>query len=397
MVGQIRFDPGGSIPMWKVALSLVWSFTMTMTMTPGRAEEPLRVYVGTYTEGTKSEGIYRLAFDSETGALTEPRLVAKTVNPSFLAIHPSGKFLYAVNEVGDFDGSHEGAVSGFGIDAATGGLRPINQQTSKGVAPCHLSVHPDGTGVIVANYGTGTVSVIAVKTDGTLGPLGVVFRAEAGSGVDPGRQAGPHAHCVRFDPSGRLVLQADLGADRIHALRFHTSVETAPLRFVGETKSAPGAGPRHLGFHPNGSFVFVNNEMNSTVTAYRLDVSSGTIDEIETESTLPEGNHEGNSTAETVVHPSGKFVYVSNRGHDSIAIFEIDPESGKLTPRGHQKTGGKTPRNFNIDPSGKWLIAANQSSDSLTVFRIDAETGALTQVGGPVEVPAPVCVVFQKP
>lgn len=369
--------------------------TLLALAADARAQGPVRVYFGTYTEGTDSKGIYSGMFDPQTGTISDVELDAVMPNPSFLALHPSGKFLYAVAELDRFGGEEGGGVKAWALDADGKIDEPIDEASSKGAAPCHLSVHPRGDGLIVANYGSGTVSVYKLAADGRLDPLGVVFRSEKGSGADPRRQEGPHAHCVRFDPRGAIVIEADLGADRLHSLRFEPDDPKAPLRAIAETRTAPAAGPRHLAFHPSGRFVFVNNEMNSTVTAYRFDASSGALDEIQTESTLPEGGHPGNSTAETVIHPTGRFLYVSNRGHDSLAIFSVDEQTGTLVARGHQKTGGKTPRNFNIDPTGRWLLAANQSSDTITVFAIDPESGVLTPRGEPVRVPAPVCVVFQ--
>ncbi|GIW86572.1 MAG: 3-carboxymuconate cyclase [Isosphaeraceae bacterium] len=370
-------------------LSLLWAGVAF-----AQVQESLRIYVGTYTEGTASRGVYTARFDPDAGTLLPPELAFESPNPSFLAFHPNGKVVYAVAELSEFEGRAGGGLVAWTIEADGRPGQRIDQENSQGTAPCHLAVHPNGRGLIVANYGTGTVSVYRIADDGALAPIPSLFRPESGSGVNPRRQEGPHAHCVRFEPLGRLVLEADLGADRVHVLRFDPDDPDAPLGLVHQTDTAPGAGPRHLAFHPSGRFVYVNNELNSTITAYRFDAASGTLDEIETESTLPPGGHPGNSTAETVVHPSGRFVYVSNRGHDSIACFEIDPDSGALTPRGQTKTGGKTPRNFTIDPSGRWLLAANQSSDSLTLFAIDPDTGALRSHGEPVSIPAPVCIVF---
>jgi 6-phosphogluconolactonase len=363
---------------------------------PRRRPGTLGVFLGTYTEGTASRGIYRATFDPATGTLADLEVDAMAANPSFLALHPSGKFLYAVAELAQFDGKEEGGVRAYTLDADGKIDTKIGEYGSKGTAPCHLAVHPSGKGLIVANYGTGTVSVFTIADDGALGPLGVVFQPEKGSGADPARQEGPHAHCVRFDPSGAFVLEADLGADRVFTHRFDPADAKAPLRVVHETPTAPGSGPRHLAFHPSGRFVFVNEEMSSTVTAYRFDPKTGALEPLETLSTLPPGGHPGNSTAETVVHPSGRFVYVSNRGHDSIARFRFDPETARLEALGQTPTRGQVPRNFNLDPSGRWLLAANQGSGNVAVFRVDPGSGGLEPAGDPVPVPAPVCILFHK-
>ena len=356
------------------------------------------VYVGTYTEGTKSKGIYRLILDLEIGTLGQPDqllAVAETPNPSFLAIHPTLPVLFAVNEVMQLDGKPEGAVSSFKI-GAQGELQPINRLPSDGTAPCHLSVNPSGKAVLVVNYGSGSLGVKSIDPiTGELRPMGERFQA-TGKSVNQDRQGGPHAHCVRFDPSGRFAVEADLGIDKVHVFQFSNSSEqgVSPLKLVNTISAKPGSGPRHVAFHPSGKFLFVNGELDVTLNAYRLDSQTGATEPLSSLSTLPPGNYPGSSTAETVVHPSGKFVYVSNRGHNTIARFGFDAVTGNLTALGHTETGGKTPRNFNIDPTGKWLLAANQDSGTVTVFRINAETGDLTKVGSPVEVPAPVCLVF---
>ena len=361
---------------------------------------PIRVYVGTYT-GKQSKGIYVMELDPKTGSLSEPRLAAESTSPSFLAVHPSKNFLYAVNEVPEFQGQKTGSVSAFAIND-DGALTPLNQQSSGGAGPCHLDLDRNGQCVLVANYAGGSVALLPVDGDGSLKPPSSVIQHQ-GSSVNKQRQEAPHAHCinvvpdsVRRNPPGGLALVADLGLDKVLAYQF-----TLPARTDGtlapanppSVATAPGAGPRHLAFSPGGRFVYVNNELTSSVTAYSC--GKGGVKEMQTLSTLPEGYEgKGNSTAEIAVHPTGKFVYVSNRGHDSIAIFRADEKTGQLTAAGHESTGGKTPRNFAIAPGGKYLLAANQNSDSVVVFSIDQETGDLTPTGTTVLVPTPVCVVF---
>ncbi|MFA0783123.1 MAG: hypothetical protein YYHSYBAR_001514 [Candidatus Fervidibacter sacchari] len=350
--------------------------------------ELVRVYVGTYT-GRGSKGIYAFEFNLQTGEASQPRLVAETPNPSFLAIHPSLRFLYAVNEI--WGGNKEGTVSAFVIQP-DGGLQFLNQQPSKGVGPCHLTVDKTGKFVLVANYGSGSVAVLPILPDGRLGEATCAIQHE-GKSVNPQRQEGPHAHSVNLDPANKFAIVADLGIDKLLVYQFDAAKGTLKPNDPPFVATAPGAGPRHVAFHPNGKFVYAINELNSTVTAYRYDAVKGTLTEIQTVSTLPQGFTGTNTTAEVQVHPSGRFLYGSNRGHDSIAIFAIDGE-GKLTFVGHQPTQGKTPRNFGIDSTGTYLLAANQDSDNLVVFRIDPQTGKLEPTGLTLEIPMPVCVKF---
>jgi 6-phosphogluconolactonase len=349
------------------------------------------VFFGTYTGG-KSEGIYRATLDPATGALSQPELAAKVENPSFLAVHPSGKFLYAAGELSNFEGKPGGAVSAFALDSKTGGLTLLNQQSSRGAGPCHLVVDRTGGNVLVANYGGGSVAVLPIDKDGRLRPASS-FVQHKGSSVNPKRQEAPHAHSINVDPAGAFAVVADLGLDKVLVYRFDAAAGTLTANDPPHAAVSPGAGPRHFAFHPSGRFAYVINEMNSTVTAFAYDAKKGTLSEIDTKSTLP-GPQQGNSTAEVQVHPSGKFLYGSNRGHNSLAIFRIDEKTGALTATGHQPTGGRTPRNFGIDPTGKFVLAANQGSDSVVVFRVDQETGKLEETGQSIKVPTPVCVKF---
>lgn len=349
----------------------------------------LRVYVGTYTY-RGSKGIYAFELDLTTGTPTEPVLVAEATNPSFLAIHPSHRFLYAVNEVGEFNGERTGTVSAFVVDPPTGKLTLLNRQPSKGTAPCHLTVDKQGRFVLVANYGTGSVAVLPVEPDGRLGAPTTVVQHE-GKGVNPKRQEGPHAHSVNLDAANRFVFVADLGLDKVLIYRFDVAKGALTPNEPPFAAVAPGAGPRHFAFHPNRRFAFVINELNSTVTAFRYDASRGALTEIQTVSTLPEGFSGDNWTAEVQVHPSGKFLYGSNRGHNSIAVFAIEAD-GRLRPLGQVPTQGKTPRHFAVDPTGTYLLVANQDTDNLVIFRID-QTGNLRPTGQQLAIPTPVCVL----
>ena len=355
------------------------------------SKNTLRVYVGTYT-GADGGGINISELDLNSGKLSPSRVAAETVNPSFLAIHPSRKFLYAVGEVSELDGKKTGGVSAFAVDPKSGDLTRINQQSSGGAGPCHLVVDATGKNVLVANYGGGSIACLPINDDGSLKPASK-FIQHQGSSVDPGRQAGPHAHSINLDANNRYAVVADLGLDKLMVYRFDPDKGSLVPNDPPSTSLPPGGGPRHFAFHPDGKHAYANNEMTSTVSALEYDAATGTFTELQTISTLPEPTR-GNSTAETRVHPSGKFVYVSNRGHDSIAMFKVDPATGKLTAIGHESTRGEVPRNFNIDPSGKYLLAANQDSANVVVFKIDQQTGKLTPTGSEIEVPRPVCVRF---
>jgi 6-phosphogluconolactonase len=354
--------------------------------------EKLWVYVGTSTGG-KSKGIYRFRFDTSTGRAGEVELAAETANPTFLAIHPSQRFVYAVNAIADFQGQTTGAISAFVIDAASGGLRFLNQQPSGGAGPCHVVVDAAGRNVLTANYGGGSVAALPLREDGHLQPPSSVHQHQ-GTGADPKRQDGPHAHSINLDAANRFAFAADLGLDRVLVYRFDPAKGTLTANQPGFAAVAPGAGPRHFAFHPGGRFAYVINELNSTVTAFRYDAGAGALHEIQAVTTLPEGFTGTNYPAEVQVHRSGRFLYGSNRGHDSIAIFRIDGESGRLTPSGHQPSGGKGPRNFGIDPTGAWMIVGNQGTDNAIVLRIDPASGALTPTGQTFEAPAPICFKF---
>lgn len=348
------------------------------------------VYVGTYT-GPKSRGIYLLRLDAATGALQSEGLVGEVDNPSFLAVDERGGRLYAAGELNDFGGKKSGAVSAFAVDPRSGRLKLLSQQASGGAGACHISLDRVHGQLLVANYASGTVAAVPLREKDELGePYAVQHE---GSGPNARRQSRPHAHSIHADPAGRFALAVDLGADKIFIYRLGDSRPLVP----GDPPAvslAPGSGPRHLAFHPNGRFVYVNGELNSTVIAFRYDSARGRLREIETRTTLPPGHAGDNYTAEVQVHPSGKFLYVSNRGHDSLAIFAVDDATGRLRPVGHEPTRGSFPRNFCIDPTGKWLLVANQKSDSIVVFRIDPETGKLRPTGVQAEAPTPVCIRY---
>jgi 6-phosphogluconolactonase len=378
--------------MFRIGLFLLLSSALTSPAPVQGAD--YRVYVGTYT-GPKSQGIYQFDFDSTTGTLSNRELSARTPSPSFLAIHPSGKFLYAANEVGNYEGKRTGFVSGFAIQPTSGLLEPINQQPSGGSDPCYVLVDPSGKNLLVANYSGGSLEVVPIAEGGKLEPPSCVIQHE-GSSVDKGRQDGPHAHSIDLDASGKIAVSADLGLDKLMIYRLGPASGKLIPNARPYTTAIPGSGPRHFAFHPDGKHAFAINEMASTVTAFEYNPADGSLYATQTLSTRDQFGKNENSTAEILVHPSGKFVYGSNRGDNSLAIYSVNPSSGRLTLVGHQGTGGKTPRSFGIDPAGKFLIAANQDSGSLVVFKIDKASGMLKPVGAPVEVPSPVCVKFLR-
>jgi 6-phosphogluconolactonase len=364
----------------------------------------IRVYVGTYTSNG-GKGIYLYSLDAETGALRLVKTVVGVVNPSFLALTPDRRFLYAVNEVDAYYGKPEGALSAFAVDPQSGDLRFLNQQSSKGAAPCHLSFDGSGRYVFVANYGGGCVAVFPIEPDGKLGAA-VDHVRHRGSGMNPERQAGPHAHCIMGAPGNGHVLAVDLGLDKILAYSFDAGAGKLAPSVHPSTNSKPGSGPRDLIFHPNGRWAYVIHELESLITVYAYDAEKGTLRERQTRSSLPDadadmdvkGNVSQKSPGENYgaclqTDPRGRFLYASNRGHDSIVHFRIDAEDGSLAFAGWVPTGGRFPRHFSLDPEGRFLLVGNQRSDSLVVFRIDPETGAPIPTGFAADVPSPVCVL----
>ena len=359
---------------------------------PRKRVESEIFYVGTYTDGD-SEGIYRCRFDAETGAVEVLGATGGVQNPSFLAIEPSGRYLYSTSETSEFDGEPGGGVYAYAIDETDGELSPINAQSSQGGGPCYVTATPQGSHVLVANYGGGSVAVLPTGEDGGLRAATDAAQHE-GSSVNPRRQQGPHAHCVVLDASGRYAFAVDLGLDRVLIYQFDGDEGTLRPADPPWVAVEPGAGPRHLAFHPDGTRAYVINELNSTVTAFSYDAERGQLTETQTITTLPDGFSETNYPADLHVHPDGRFLYGSNRGHDSIVVYAIEPDSGKLSTVQHEPTGGAWPRNFGIDPSGRYLLAANQRSNNLCVFTIDARSGQLSPTGHVLDVPSPACVRF---
>jgi 6-phosphogluconolactonase len=352
----------------------------------------LWVFIGTYTGGS-SKGIYLAHLALANGKLElATGLAAELANPSFLAIHPNHALLYAVSEM-DNVGGKIGAISALRIEPKTGRLRLLNQRSSQGAGPCHLAVDRGGKFVLAANYVGGSIASLPIEEDGRLGDA-VAFIQHKGSSVNRERQDGPHAHCVTLDAANRFAFVADLGLDKIMVYRFDSTTGKLAANDPPSVATAAGAGPRHLTFHPGGQFAYLINELDSTMTAFRYDAQRGELAPLQTVSTLPEGFHGANTTAEVQVHPSGRFVYGSNRGHDSIVVFTIDTASGKLRYVAHESTQGKTPRHFAIDATGQYLLAANQDSGNIVVFRIDKATGKLRPSGSSVSVPSPVCVLL---
>ena len=385
-----RFGRGSVLQRLLFCLLLVLAFALTALA----ADSKYLVFVGTYT-GKGSQGIYSYRFDPATGSLTTLGLAAETQNPSFLAADPQGRFLYAVNEVNEFNGKPTGGVSSYEIDATSGKLKLLNQVSSMGPGPAHISLDQTGRFVLIANYDGGSVAAFPVLKDGKLGPP-TAFQQQAGSSANKERQEGPHAHAIVASHDNRHVLAADLGADKVFIYRFDAekgSLSTNDPAFV-ETK--PGSGPRHLAFGSSGRFLYLANELTGTLTVYEYNPRLGTLTPNQTVSALPKDFHGDNTEAEIAIDPRGKFLYVSNRGDatNNITVFSINAADGTLKFVQRVPSGGKLPRNFVIDPTGQWLLAANQDSNNIQIFRVDNSTGRLsptTQIPGIV---APVCVVF---
>lgn len=361
------------------------------------ADKPFLVYVGTYTNKTSSKGIYAYRFDPGTGKLASLGVAAESEDPSFLAVHHSGKYLYAVNEIDHFGAQKSGDVSAFAVDRGTGQLRLLNQAATRGAGPCHLSLDKSGKFVLVANYDGGSIAVFPIREDGSLAPASA-FVQHTGSSANKERQEGPHAHWIGTSPDNHFALAADLGLDEVLVYRFDAGKGSLTPNTPSFAKLNPGAGPRHLAFHPNGKFAYLLAEMEDSVTVFAYDSSKGSLSPLQTISalsTLRKDDKGPKEAAEIAVHPNGKFLYASNRsGIDTISTFSIDPVKGTLKLKGEYPTMGKTPRNFAIDPTGKFLLAANQKSNNIVIFRIDSATGALSPTGEITEAPAPVCITF---
>jgi len=352
------------------------------------------LYVGTYTEeGGKSKGIYAFRYDPGTSEITPLGLAAETTNPSWVALHPTGRFLYAVNEVGKYKGPNSGGVSAFSVDHATGKLTFLNEVASRGADPCYITVDKTGKYVLVANYTGGSVAAFPILADGKLGEASS-FVQHTGKGTNPERQEGPHAHSIDLSSDNRFAMVDDLGLDELLVYKFDNGKGSLTPNDPPFAKLDAGAGPRHFVLRPDGKFAYVIAEMAHTVTVFSNDAASGKLQSIQTVTTLPKDFTGRNDDAEIRIHPSGKFLYASNRGDDSIAIYAIDQAKGTLTQVAITHTGGKEPRSFEIDPTGAVLFAANQKSDNIVVFKIDSKSGQLTPTGKVLDVGAPVCIKF---
>ncbi len=349
------------------------------------------VFVGTYTEhaGSQSKGIYVYRMDLTSGELHFQWEMKGVLNPSFLDLHPRQNFLYAVNEVTSFAGEEGGGITAFAVDPKSGELTLLNAYSSRGKDPCYLSIEQTGRFALVANYSSGSVAMLPIQPDGRLGPATDVIQ-HSGSSTHPERQTAPYAHCIRPDPTNRFAIATDLGADRL--LVYAMDLEHGRLNKHAEVNVQPGAGPRHLAFHPNGQFMYVLNELNSTLAVYRYRAEEGSLEELQTLTTLPQEYQGRNLCA--ALHICGKYLYASNRGHDSLTWFLIDESTGRLTYRGRISSGGYEPRGFVIDPSGAFLLAAHERSDNVVVFKIDAATGGLSRTGYEAKLSQPVCVRF---
>jgi 6-phosphogluconolactonase len=357
-------------------------------------QNELLLYVGTYTTG-KSEGIYLYRFNRTSGELNHVATTKGVVNPSFLTLGPKRRFLYAVNEVEEFQGKPSGAVSAFAIDQKSGELRFLNQQPTLGGAPCYVDVDDRGRFVLIANYAGGNVSVLPVQDDGRLRAV-TDLKQDQGSSSNKERQEGPHSHCIVLDADNRFAYSCDLGTDKIMIYRFDKGNGKLVPNEQPFFQVKSGAGPRHLTFHPQQNYMYVLNELHSTVSAFVRDPKKGNLRELQTISSLPAEFKAENTGADIHISPDGQFLYCSNRGHDSIAAFKINSATGSLTPAGHTGTQGSTPRNFTIDPSGQFLLVANQNSNTIVVFRIDSKTGQLNANKNVAEVPSPVCLKFTR-
>ena len=351
-----------------------------------------RIYIGTYTRGSSiSEGIYTATFDDASGKLSEPHLAASADNPSFLAVHPNGKWVYAVNETNDFGGEPTGAVSAFRVTGESGELKFVNQQPSGGGAPCHCNIDNTGKYLLVANYLGGNVAVFPIQDDGALGPHTCLIN-HVGSSINAQRQEAPHAHSINLSADNRFAYAADLGTDRIMIYRFDGQNGLLVPAAPNSVQTPAGGGPRHFSLHPSGKTAYSNNELTAFVTVYDRNPRTGGLKAAQSLSTLPAGASVRKSTAECLVHPSGRFVYVSNRGHDSIAIYSVEKEAGRLNAVAVTHTEGREPRNFFITPDGKWLFAENQNSDSVVVFRVSQKNGMITATDSRITVGKPVCI-----
>jgi 6-phosphogluconolactonase len=372
----------------------LWRGSAFAASVPSRAADPL-MYVGSYTENGRRDGIFLVRMNSATGALQQVGAVDGGPNPSFLTLHPNGRMLYVVNETTETEGRPTGAVGSYSIDADSGALTFFNEQASQGGAPCYVSTDRKGRVAFVANYVSGTLAVLPIANDGGLERAPQVVQ-HVGTGPVTGRQESAHAHCVVPHPNNRFVFAADLGADRVLVYRFDEANNTLQHMDRSDAVMPPGAGPRHLAFHPTMPFVFVANELDSTVGVLSCDPDTGALSLARTASTLPARWSGTNFPADIHVAADGRTLYVSNRGHNSIAVFSVAPRTAALAQVQVISTGGDWPRNFTLDPTGRWLLVANQRSGGVTVFSRNAMSGALTATSQRIELPSPVCLRFQS-
>jgi 6-phosphogluconolactonase len=373
-------------------LGLALSDAVTTGASAYRKSQDMNVYIGTYTSG-KSEGIYLYRLNITTGELSPVYTAKGIVDPSYIALDHRHRYLYAVNEVNDFGGKKSGAISSFAIDQKTGALKLLNQQPSLGAHPCYLTVSKDNKYLLVANYTGGNVAVFPIRSDGSLGAA-VAFEQYHGTGVDPKRQEGPHAHCIVLDNNQRHAYSCDLGTDKVMIYKFDSRTGKLSPNQQPWVALTPGAGPRHLTFHPKGRHAYVVNELNSSVTAFEYNDETGNLKEAQSVPTLPAAHQGPNTCADIHIAPGGRFLYCSNRGNDSIVAYEINETTGILRFIHLEPTQGKTPRNFVIDPTGNFMLVANQNSDNVVTFRLDKQTGAIAPTGHVANVPSPVCLKF---
>ncbi|MDP8242869.1 MAG: lactonase family protein [Candidatus Hinthialibacter antarcticus] len=349
------------------------------------------LFVGMYTSND-AKGVHVFGVDEDCTSFTQ-LAVGEAVNPSYLAVHPNKKFVYAVNEVGEFEGEKGGGLTAFSLDAKSGAMTALNHQPTRGGAPCYVSIDTTGQWAMVANYSGGNICSYPIEADGRLGEPVSAIQHE-GSSVNPGRQKGPHAHCIYISPDNQFAYVCDLGIDKVMIYKIDQKTGALTANDPPFAKLKPGAGPRHIDFHPNGKAAFVINELDSTITVFHFDAKSGALHPLNSISTLPDDFNGNNSCADIHVSSDGKFVYGSNRGHNSIAVYSYNEAKSELTLIQHQSTMGKTPRNFVIDPSGRFLLAANQDSNSVVVFSIDQQSGKLKPTGATFEAHKPVCLKF---
>ncbi|HEX2989546.1 MAG TPA: lactonase family protein [Anaerolineales bacterium] len=364
-----------------------------MSTEPSESGKGPRLFIGTYTEPEQStsEGVYVYRMDPSSGKLTLETVINALTNPSYLAVHPQTGFVYAVNEYGMFNGQLGGRVTAFSVDPGTAEVNLLNSQSSGGEDPCYISIEQTGRFALVANYSSGSVAMLPIQADGSLEPASHVAQ-HTGKSIHPTRQDGPHAHCILPDPTNRFAVALDLGIDKLKVYRM--DVDAGRIYEHAEVKVTESSGPRHLVFHPNGRYAYVVCELNSTLIGFLYEAETGTFEEIQSVRTLPQGYEGQNLPADIHITPDGKFLYVSNRKHESIAIVSVDENTGQLTVQDHIPCGGREPRGFAIDPGGKYMLVANQNSNNIVTFLIDPAKGQLSRTGDEVEVPMPVCIKF---